>query len=373
MIESNSSFSNPVKQKGYTIMSHSPQEPNQPRDNDNAETHHEQALFKRYFKYCTWLLCLIAIIVLVLIGVGYTYIHIGRNQQKQIEHLSQQLQTLQKQQKQLSNQPDFNTQAIQALQNEYKQQQQTLDKLKQRTTQYSHRLQLSHIRYWVRAAILQIQTQHNQQGALAYLKAARTAAEKINSPRLNQLEQALANSITQLQSTPSVPTQRLYHQLIALQLQVNKLNFVPDQFTKHMDNQHSNVLKQQKHTSTQKHWWQRLYNSAWGGLSQALVIQHHKQRLMPLLPEAAQGVLKLNIDQQFSQAQWALLNQNTAAYKHSLQNIQKQLKAYFHPSPQRHTVIQQVKQLQQKTIHPKLPDISHLLAQVPQRLNEVQS
>ena len=355
-------------------MSNSTQDTESNADNhDSQQSESDNSINKRPVKYFVGLLCIIAFIIMILIAAGYMYIKIGRQQQQQFSYLNHHVKKLHQHQQTISQQPDQNSQAIKKLQTQVHHQQQTINKLQKQLQQHASRVQLKQIHYWVRSAILQLKNQHNQQSAIAYLKAARDTVQHIDDLQLDHLEQALTQRITQLEGVNQVPTQSLYHQLIALQAQTQQLSFIPSQFTRHIDGQHDNLLSKHQDKAPSKHWWQTLSHSVWHGLSQALIIQHNQQHIKPLLPQAAQGLVKLNTDQAYSQAQWGLLTQQSTVYHHNLKRIQQILKAYYHPSSQRHNILNHLEKLNQKQIQPQLPNIDKLLKQIPTSFDEAKS
>lgn len=358
-------------------MNHKP-EPTNSEDTEPNTDKQSRILqhFRRHrFKYVTSVLCIIALAMLLLIMAGYFAVNIGREQEHQIHYLNHQIKHLKHHQQKMSHQPDQNSQAIQHIQKDLQQQQKTLKQLQKQLSQRQHQTQLNRIRHWVRSAIVQLQTKRDRDNALTFLKQAQQTAYDIDTPQANDLQQALTNSITKLESVASVDTQPIYHQLRAIQIQAHKLAFVPDQFTGKLNQQYDNLLKHKAspQNDADKTWWQRLWQKITHPLSKILVIEHHQQQAQPLLPDTAKGLIKLNIDQALSQAQWALLQQNPSVYHHNLQRTKKLLQTYYSPSDRRKALTKHIDDLYQKTIRPQLPNINHLLQQVPHSLDEVQS
>lgn len=320
-----------------------------------------------------WLWCLLGVIVLIMIIAGYIYTSIGIHQQHQIKKLRHQISTLHHHQHTIAHQPQQNSQSIEAIQQTLNKQHQQLHHLKQKLQRSSHKLQLSHLRHWVRAADFQIRIHHAPNNALAYLQACQQLAQKIQDPQLETFKQTLANKIAQIKELPNINTRPIYHQLVALQVHTQKLAFLPDRFTTHINNSADNWLKQHQPHNDNTSWWQRFYHSVWGSLSQILVIQHHAQRTQPLLPQAAQNIIRLSIDQSFNQAQWALFNKQPMVYRHNLKRIEHLLKQYFKHSPRRKVLLQQLHKLQKQSIVVQLPQLTQLREQLPHTLEETRS
>lgn len=368
MSDSNSNNSDQTSHSNQSSQTST--DPQQPSQQTNSQQPQPK---KNFFQHIGWLWCLTGVIVVILVIAGFIYTSMGIRQQHQIKKLQHQISALSHHQHQIAHLPQHNSDAINNIQQRLDKHQQQLKHLNQKLQRSSQQLQLSHLRHWLRAADFQIRVHHAPQHALTYLKACQDLAQKIQDPRLDQFKQTLANKIAQIKELPTINTQHIYHQLVAIQVHSQQLSFLPDRFTANINSSGDNWLKRHQPHNNNTSWWQRFYHSIWGSLSQILVIQHHTQRTQPLLPKAAQNIIRLSIDQSFNQAQWALFNKKPLVFRHNLKRVQHLLKQYFKHSPRRTILLQQLNKMQQQSIVVQLPQLTQLREQLPQSLEETQS
>ncbi len=209
---------------------------------------------------------------------------------------------------------------------------------------------LSEITYLLHLADLHLRIGHDTASSLQLLQTARNRAKALNDPALIPLQRAINLDIEKLKKAPQVNVAMILSQLTHISETIKKISLLPTKIQPDID-------ASQKEDISQEPWYERVLHS----LKDLVVIRHIQEPIKPLLSEQQEAALKNNIELKLSQAEWAVLHKNPKLYQHSLQQVEKWLKAYYRDKPQVNPLLAQIKSLSAINISPKLPTISDSL------------
>lgn len=161
---------------------------------------------------------------------------------------------------------------------------------------------------------------HNTDSALQALTLANNQLAEIKSPdlRLEDLRRLLTSYIAKLKAFPRIDLMTALSRLHALQLQILELPLL------------TTSLKVNPTTaSNTESKWVRAIQDSLNSFRKLIVIRRLDKPIKPLLPEAEQQYLQLNLQLLLQQAQWALLHNEPAIYQSSLQQVQEAIQTNF--------------------------------------------
>jgi len=210
-------------------------------------------------------------------------------------------------------------------------------------------------------ADLTLRFDHDIPTTILLLQKADSNLSKLDDSKLLNLRKTLTADIATLRAIPKIDVAGIYLQLQALNGQVDKAkSLVSDTAFK---KKQAEVTQQQ----TQHSAWVNALLASWQSIQKVLIIQHRKQPFQPMLTSQQRDLLNINIAVLFSQAQRALLQQQSKIYQASLQKIQNLMQKYFSPgdSTTQH-ILTELAKLQKIDIAPELPDISDSLRAIKQ-------
>lgn len=195
-------------------------------------------------------------------------------------------------------------------------------------------------------------------GALRALQIAQHRLGQISDPRLIGVRKRLANEIAALQAVPKLDFQGMALQLSSLAGQVHDLPLKQDL----PRNYHSTAGSGTPAQSGQP-WWQQLGVSIGNALKGLVEIRRTNEHFQPMLPPREAYFLYQNLDLKLESARMAVLQRDNGVFHNSIQTALKWLQTYYKQSaPGVQAMTRELKQLQQKNLQPKLPDIGGSLA-----------
>jgi len=102
-------------------------------------------------------------------------------------------------------------------------------------------------------------------------------------------------------------------------------------------------------------------------LEKLVVIKHNDEDIKPLLSPLYQAILRESIRMNLQEAQWAILQNNTTVYQHSLQQALNDINRSFDSqASQTQALIKHLQSLQQQTLNSERPSITESLTQLNQ-------
>lgn len=289
----------------------------------------------------------IAILILALSFMAWRQLHIKLSS---IDSFSQQLQ-------QNMQQNEQQTQLLFSLQQKtLNNNEKVIEHLMKLNSRQDDQLTIREIEYLVRLSIYNLTFVNDTTTAKTLLEMANERAQSLNNPALMNLRQVLANDIATLNAVPKIDIAGLMIRINALISQIPELPLIPT---------HLNINNQPKSVpeNTQNQpLWKRFSNHVTQSLKEMVVIRHHEQPVEPLLSPTQQAYLVQSIQSQLSQAQWAILHQNSQIYQHSLRQASDWIRRYFIQN-QASTVsmLSALADLQAVPIKPPVPDLSNAL------------
>ena len=117
----------------------------------------------------------------------------------------------------------------------------------------------------------------------------------------------------------------------------------------------------------------KVWDSFLSALKSAVRIQHQEQPILPLLSVSYRNALMVNLHSLIAQAQWAVLQHQSAVYQDSLSQIESLLKQYFLATDtQTQSVLSAVQGLMKVDLMMTMPDLEEGFS-LPESTNSVSS
>ena len=213
----------------------------------------------------------------------------------------------------------------------------------------------------VRQAQLQLMTGNTIIVAIQFLKLADQKIAGVDQPSLQDIRQALANNISQLQALRLVDVTHLIIQLDAFNHQVTALTMAP---------QTAPPAPPTIPTASFSNDWKGHFQKTVNKLKEFIVIRHYTQPIEPLLNDEQLNFLKQNIQLKVYQAEWAVLQQQSDLYQHNLTLIRSWIQTYYTQNPAlANSLLEELDNLLKITLTPTLPDLNPVLALIHANLN----
>lgn len=231
---------------------------------------------------------------------------------------------------------------------------------------------LAQVDYIVHVAQINLSVMHDANLALALLKKADSLLRTNGMTDAANIRQALAHDIEVLSAAAAPNLAQLQLRLDNLNQAIQKLPRRDVQLSKTPAQILANAQTAEKVTGVEQAgpWWQRLWSSVKGALSNVIILRQHQQPLPPLLTLEQQTLLAGNMQLKIAQAQWAIMRGEKSLYQASLRQLADWIVHYFEVDAQTtKDVLSQLQELAQINIVPILPDISASLQAVNQALS----
>lgn len=230
---------------------------------------------------------------------------------------------------------------------------------------------LAEVEYLLRLANQRLKMERGTVGALGLLQAADEILLELDDSELFAVRDKLARDLVALRLTPNVDRSGLYLQLAALAEQVEQLPELPRMAKaaaadKPADETVATEAQPGFMAALKAHFW-----TAMDKLKHQVRIRHNDQVLEPLLPPDGARYLRQNIRFHLEQAQLAMLREETAIYRHSLQQAEQLLRQYFALQPAALLIADQLQQLAQTEVSVKLPSISGSLTALQEHIRKL--
>jgi uroporphyrin-3 C-methyltransferase len=223
---------------------------------------------------------------------------------------------------------------------------------------------LAEARYLLHVANQRLQLQHDVATALAALNAADQRLLSLGDASYIPVRQAIAEEIATLRAVPVVDRDGLALELQQLAMGVDQLRVQGTQYTPE---------KPADVTGDNDSWraksWREIPGALWTALKELVVVRRNDQPVGPMLPPDAQFFLYANLKLQLDAARLALLAEEPAAWRASLDSARNMLGQYFDPEDVRSQRYQEaLERLAAVEVRPDLPDISGSLQTLRQEM-----
>ena len=206
--------------------------------------------------------------------------------------------------------------------------------------------------------------------AMAALVSADERLRDTGDPGWTQVRQTLAQEITALKAVPEVDQAGLHASLGALAHQVEELALQEEGVALQPKEQAAAQAKQE--SSSQGIDLARLWQDLWDGFKSMMVIRHHDQPVVAMLPPESRYFLTQNLRFKLEGAKAALMARDEAFYRNSLRTAGQWIERYFAiGTAPVDSYKAQLSQLAQVDIAPELPDISASLSQLQARREQL--
>ncbi len=308
-----------------------------------------------------WLVLFLGIALLaILIALGlYTWQH-THGLSRQLSHY--QAETNAKQ-RAIAGELHVMEEALQLSQKQLKRQNTILGKMAFRQTQGKHAWLLPEINHLATLAHYQLTFQQNPAMALIILKTANQQLMNVQDNQYAPLRRVLMQDITALQSLPNRDMEGALLTLQAVNAQVDRLPLKTAQFQQPSTSDKNTPL------TAEKGWRQHL-QTAWQHIQKLIVIRHHQQPIEPLLSPEQNLYLQQNLHILLWQTQWALIHQQPALYKKTLQAATTLLTQHFHTNAAsvQHalTMLTTLEDFPVQAAFPSLDNIARVIAKLQQ-------
>jgi len=200
----------------------------------------------------------------------------------------------------------------------------------------------------------------DNKASIALLQQADTLLKDISDQRVFQVRQTIAAEISRLQATPVVDVAGLLSKLDAAQSSVATLP-IQSAALNHIPNDAA-----PGNNASPASWRSKLRDNI-NMLEKLVVIKHNDEDIKPLLSPLYQAILRESIRMNLQEAQWAILQNNTTVYQHSLQQALNDINRSFDSqASQTQALIKHLQSLQQQTLNSERPSITESLTQLNQ-------
>lgn len=342
---------------------------------EKAETVTSAATKKPKARLPILLIALVIILLGLLVGgyfVWQFWTDYDAKQQQRISalenSLAQQLRQVNELRQTQSSQSTDQTTALSDLQQEQAALQERLDSHTQRLRALAGNSRddwlLAEARYLLRLAAQRLLVENATDGARGLLEAADKILLSVDDSGVLPVRKAIANEIIALKLAKTVDREGVYLKIAALKSQIQLLPLVPfrkkdeSAVLRSTDNVSDN---DQNNEEASAPWYASVWNSvksAGKSLSDHVKIRDHEQAPDLLISEQQQLQVLNNLMLMFDQAQFALLHEEDAIYKESLEQAINWWSIYYSHYSEYEIVNSEIKRLQSIDIIQQIPGIN---------------
>ncbi|WP_438971245.1 uroporphyrinogen-III C-methyltransferase [Methylophaga sp.] len=209
---------------------------------------------------------------------------------------------------------------------------------------------LQEIEYLLNIANQRALLAHDVQGAQQALEMADQQLENLSDYRLHPLRALIAEDMMALDALANVDISGM---AIQLQTAANRINTLRVAKGPEVTANEAMTMDEPVADAT----WKQAVNDVWQQIRSLVVIRHDQSGESAVLVPEQRYFLYQNLRLQLESARLALLNADTASYKHSLETAIAWLERYF-TGDERDAMLGTLEQLQQTQINIAIPDIS---------------
>lgn len=299
-------------------------------------------------------LALLALLATGALGAGGYYLwqqqqQLGGAQRQQDAALQDSLKELRSS---LAAQNDRQDDELKSLLNQQKNLDNALQTLLKSSSHLRNDWLLTEAEYLLKLANHRLLLERDVTTAIVALQSADDRLREVADPALLSIRKRIADDINALRSVPQPDLAGMSFTLSSLADDVERLPLATPDPKTHQQ------LEQADETKNIESW-RELPAAMWRDLKSLVVIRHHDKPIQPLLAPEQRFFLTQNLKLQLEQARLALLNGETQVYRERLQQTSQWIEQYFDTEQTAvKQSLEQLSNLAEKDIHPKLPDIS---------------
>ncbi len=228
---------------------------------------------------------------------------------------------------------------------------------------------LEEARYLLRLANQRKLTSGGVEGIIGLLQSADKLLLAIDRPDIFPLRESLSKDILRLKLAPVVDREGIYLALSALVNQTEALPSVP--YVKETPKPAPSELPLAEDDKPAGIW--SSIQQSLGQLDDYIRVKQHDEPLELWVSDVQQQLVAQNLRLMFEQAQTALLREEDAIYRESLEQAIFWLDKHYAHFEQKSALVDAIRELKKKIIVSQLPDISTSLIQLSQYIERAES
>ncbi len=304
------------------------------------------------------LFAVLALLVALAAGGGAVYLWQQQRDATQALHLVQvEVEQLQTQQRDRDSKLSSELATLRAQQKTHQEALDTLIARQNNThTRSSREWILREAEYLMEIANQRLQLDRDVGSAIAALTAANDQLREIADPALLAVRRQLANELSALRSVPAPDREGMVLELISYAQRIDQLplaNAVPKT---------SSTSTPSNASTPETRDWRVALDAAWQALKRLVVVRRDTQVVQPMLAPEQEYFLRQNLRLQLESARVALMRDDAAGFKASLDSAASWLNQYFDTKDKSvSSAIDALHDMSQQNIHPTLPDIDESL------------
>jgi uroporphyrin-3 C-methyltransferase len=225
-------------------------------------------------------------------------------------------------------------------------------------------------RYYLELAQINAHWSDNYDTTIALLLQADTLLNQLNTPKVFDIRQVIAKEIAQLKALPALDLAGLLSQIDAAQLSVSNLTI---QST--IDEEKATNPSELPQSSNPSSWRTRFKDNV-KLLEKLVVVRRTDENIQPLMSPLFESIIRESIRLNLQEAQWAVLNNNSAVYQLALKQASTNIKRIFNEKePNTAALLNQLSELQQIKLSQEKPETGLALPLLNQMIehNELQN
>lgn len=204
--------------------------------------------------------------------------------------------------------------------------------------------------YLLRLANQRVQLERDPEGAAALLRTADARLNEADNPALLPVRRALASELAALEAVPRVDRTGLYLALDAQQQQLATLPLSQDV---------EELALEIGNSEAPSGGWREQLGRFAGELSSLVTVRQHDEALEALIAPDQEAYLRQNVRLLIEQAQLALLKEEEALYRASLDEAIALVEGYYATDREGvQSTLTRLAELREREVRPELPDIS---------------
>lgn len=225
-------------------------------------------------------------------------------------------------------------------------------------------------RYYLELAQINAHWSDNYKTTIALLLQADTLLNQLSTPKIFDIRQVIAKEIAQLKALPAPDLAGLLSQLDAAQLSVSNLTI---QST--IDEEKVTTPSELPQSSNPSSWRTRFKDNV-KLLEKLVIVRRTDENIQPLMSPLFESLIRESIRLNLQEAQWAILNHNSAVYQLALKQASTNIKRIFNEKePNTAALLNQLSELQQIKLSQEKPETGLALPLLNQMIehNELQN
>lgn len=221
---------------------------------------------------------------------------------------------------------------------------------------------MAEVEYLLTVANHRLTLAQDRKTAIAIFETADSRLKAIADPSLLKVRKKIASEIGALKAVPNIDIPGIAVQIGSLAERADKLPLLDKKRL---------ATATEKKTRVSALDWRELPGAVWNDIKSLVQIRRHQQPTEPLLPPSQAWFLYENLQLKLEQARLAALQQNTALYAQSLDEVSQWLNSYFEvDSAAVGNMLATLKSLREIELRPPIPDVSGSLRELRSVMND---